>query len=230
MPVLFGYKCTIVRCVQANISTSMKNIIIFISLFLSCSALSASLKLRITDSSGEAIPFAVAELYHADYPAEVATDGAKVLQKGLNFQPFVSVVPQGTLVEFPNLDKTRHHVYSFSKAKTFELKLYAGKPEAPVLFDLAGVVTLGCNIHDHMLAYLYVSESKYAAVTADNGEVQFDNLPQKTFTLRLWHPWQTEVLPEQSISIAEGNQTKTIKLNISAQELPKAPKTGFGDY
>lgn len=208
----------------------MKNIFIFISLFFSCSALSASLNVRITDSAGQPLPYTVAELYHVDYPATAATDGAKVLQKGLNFQPFVSVVPQGTLVEFPNLDKTRHHVYSFSKAKTFELKLYAGKPEAPVLFDQAGVVTLGCNIHDHMLAYLYVSESQYTAVTAENGEVQFDNLPQKSFVLRLWHPWQTDALPEQSISISAGHTTKTINLNITAQELPKAPKTGFGDY
>ena len=208
----------------------MKNIFIFISLFLSFSAVSASLKLQFTDSAGQPLPYTVAELYHAEYPATAADEGTKVVQKGLNFQPFVSVVPQGTLVEFPNLDKTRHHVYSFSKAKTFELKLYAGKPEAPVLFDQAGIVTLGCNIHDNMLAYLYISQSKFAAVSGENGEVVFANLPEKPFTLRLWHPWQTEALPEQTINVAAGNTSKSLKLNITAQELPKAPKTGFGDY
>ncbi|HEX5793445.1 MAG TPA: methylamine utilization protein [Rheinheimera sp.] len=208
----------------------MKNILMLLSCCLPASVLAATFSLSIVDSAQQPLPYTVVELVHPDYPAVSLPDGAKVLQKDLNFQPFVSVVPQGTLVEFPNLDKTRHHVYSFSAAKTFELRLYAGKPEAPVLFDNAGVITLGCNIHDHMLAYIYVSASRYTTVTDAAGIATFTDLPPASFQLQLWHPWQKQTLPIDSISINDGENSKTIALDISQQALPVAPKKGFGDY
>ena len=188
----------------------------------------ATLNIQVTNNANQPLPFTVVELIHPDYPALPLADGAQVVQQDLNFQPFVSVVPQGTRVEFPNLDKTRHHVYSFSEAKAFELRLYAGKPEAPVLFDKAGVVTLGCNIHDHMLAYLYVSSSRYAAVTNADGEVFFLDLPPALYTLRLWQPWQSQPIADETLQISAGDNTKKLQLDIAVQALPKAPKTGFG--
>lgn len=77
---------------------------------------------------------------------------AQVAQQGRQFVPQVSIVQAGTAVSFPNLDTVRHHVYSFSPVKTFELKLYAGTPSTPVVFERAGTAVLGCNIHDRMSA------------------------------------------------------------------------------
>lgn len=207
----------------------MKFLCVLLGVFVS-SVSAATLKLTVVNTAQQPVPYTVIELKHPDYPAQPLAEDAKVLQQDLNFQPFVSVIPQGSMVEFPNLDKTRHHVYSFSPAKTFELRLYAGKPEAPVVFDQAGIVTLGCNIHDHMLAYVYVSASRFAAVTDANGEVHFTDVPQNDYVVGLWHPWQKQALADSNINIAAGANNKTLELNIELQALPKAPKKGFGDY
>ena len=89
---------------------------------------------------------------------------------------------------FPNKDDVRHHVYSFSPAKRFELPLYAGTPAAPVVFDRPGIVAIGCNIHDWMLGYLYVAETPYLARTGADGRARLENLPAGRYVVRVWHP------------------------------------------
>ena len=84
---------------------------------------------------------------------------AQMAQRARQFEPHVLVVQTGTAVSFPNFDTVRHHVYSFSAAKTFDIKLYAGTPANPVVFDSAGVATLGCNIHDRMSAHVVVVDT-----------------------------------------------------------------------
>jgi plastocyanin len=113
---------------------------------------------------------------------------AEIVQEGRQFVPSVLVVPTGTAVMFPNRDKVRHHVYSFSPAKKFELKLYAGTPSNPVLFDQQGVVTLGCNIHDRMVGWVIVVDTPYFGRSASGtGKLQIDNVPPGRYTLRTWH-------------------------------------------
>lgn len=128
----------------------------------------------------------------SDSPALTAASSgpAAITQINRQFQPHVSIVPAGTQVEFPNLDNTQHHVYSFSPAKTFELKLYASQPEAPVLFDTEGVVELGCNIHDQMQGFVVVIGAGQAVTSDSQGRVE---LPQATNdqpqrNLSVWHP------------------------------------------
>jgi hypothetical protein len=104
------------------------------------------------------------------------------------FVPRVKPVLVGTSVYFPNKDNIRHQVYSFSPAKPFELRLYAGTPAKPIVFDKPGVVVLGCNIHDWMIAYIYVSESPYFAKTGPDGSAQLKDLPPRQYTVRVWHP------------------------------------------
>ena len=106
------------------------------------------------------------------------------------FVPKVKPVFVGSTVAFPNKDSVRHHVYSFSPAKRFELPLYAGVPSQPVLFDKAGVVVLGCNIHDWMIGYIYVSESPWFAKTGADGRAQITDLPPRDYSLRVWHAQQ----------------------------------------
>ena len=91
-------------------------------------------------------------------------------QVNKEFTPKVTAILVGTPVTFPTNDNVRHQVYSFSLAKRFELPLYAGVPAQPIMFDKPGVVVLGCNIHDRMVGYVYVSESPYFAKTDAEGK------------------------------------------------------------
>ncbi|MDX1572375.1 MAG: methylamine utilization protein [Methylophaga sp.] len=107
------------------------------------------------------------------------------------FVPELVIVQKGQLVDFPNSDNIRHHVYSFSPAKTFELKLYADRPEKPVLFDQHGVVVLGCNIHDSMVGYIYVAADKRNARTNQQGTARLP-VTSEDSQISVWHANQSE--------------------------------------
>jgi plastocyanin len=113
----------------------------------------------------------------------------RMAQKDTLFQPFVLIVPVGAEVSFPNLDPFHHHVYSFSKAKTFELKLYGRDETRRVTFDKAGVAALGCNIHDAMSAYIRVVDTPFAAKTGAGGLAVVRDLPAGPATVTIWHPF-----------------------------------------
>jgi len=81
----------------------------------------------------------------------------------------------------------RHHVYSFSPAKTFELKLYTGTPSAPVVFDKAGIAVIGCNIHDRMTAWVVVVDTPFHARSAANGTARLEGVAPGSYRLRAWH-------------------------------------------
>ncbi|MDP6690708.1 MAG: hypothetical protein QF384_14530 [Alphaproteobacteria bacterium] len=104
------------------------------------------------------------------------------------YTPFVSAFAVGTTVNFPNNDNIKHHLYSVSKAKRFERPLYTGQKAAPVLFDKAGEVTLGCNIHDWMIAHILVLNTPYAAITDGDGRAVIAGLPPGDYAVRVWHP------------------------------------------
>ena len=112
----------------------------------------------------------------------------QVEQIDQEFVPRVKAVLVGSPVSFPNHDDVRHHVYSFSAAKRFDLPLYVGTPTKPVVFDTPGVVTIGCNILDWMVGYIYVSESPYFATTAADGQAELAGLPAGRYSVRVWHP------------------------------------------
>ena len=111
---------------------------------------------------------------------------AQIGQRGKRFQPDVLAIQTGTAVDFPNFDTVRHHVYSFSPAKTFELKLYAATPAAPVVFDKPGTAVLGCNIHDAMTAHVRVVDTPYFALTDAQGKAVLD-VPAGSHTMKVWH-------------------------------------------
>lgn len=107
-------------------------------------------------------------------------------QRGRSFVPTVVAVQTGGGVNFPNFDTVRHHVYSFSPIKPFEIKLYAGTPTAPVVFDKPGTATLGCNIHDKMIGYIHVVDTPHFGVTDASGKVTIE-LPAGDHKVRAWH-------------------------------------------
>lgn len=128
----------------------------------------------------------------ASAPLRAAADApVRIEQRDRRFVPRITVVQAGTEVDFPNLDKTRHHVYSFSDAKRFELKLYAGTPAEPVTFDTAGIVALGCNIHDDMAGFVVVVDTPWHGRVAD-GLARFAELPGGEYRVRTWSPRMAE--------------------------------------
>lgn len=133
----------------------------------------------------DAVVYAVREGREGGPPARRT---AVMDQKNRTFVPHVLPVQVGTAVEFPNSDDVRHQVYSFSEAKKFQLPLYTGTPASPIVFDKAGVVSLGCNIHDRMNAYIVVVDTPYFAVTGRDGRVALPNLGPGRYVVRLWHP------------------------------------------
>ena len=144
-------------------------------------------------------------------------------QVDLTFVPDVLVIPVHSTVQFPNSDVIGHQVYSFSSARRFQLPLYRGKPYPPVTFDEPGVVTLGCNIHDNMLAYIVVTKANYFGRTDASGKWTLPNLPAGKFRLRLWHPLLNETAEiERLVDGAAGN---SIEIRL-LRNLRPAPLTG----
>ena len=130
----------------------------------------------------------------------------RVAQREMQFEPFVLIVPVGAEVAFPNLDPFHHHVYSFSKAKTFELKLYGQAETRRVRFDRPGVVAIGCNIHDNMSAYIRVVDTPFAAKTAASGLSVVRDLPPGPATVTVWHPY---------LKAAQGEVTQRVVIPAS---------------
>jgi plastocyanin len=149
----------------------------------------APVNVRVTDSSGRPVTDAVVTLRPDGGGRAMPMAGNySVSQKDLQFHPFVAIVPVGARVSFPNLDPTKHHVYSFSPAKKFELKLFAKDQSRSVTFDKAGVVALGCNIHDQMSAYIVVTDSAWTAKTDARGIAHFADAPSASM-MAVWHPY-----------------------------------------
>jgi plastocyanin len=123
------------------------------------------------------------------------------------FLPYVKAVYVGSKVRFPNKDNVRHQVYSFSQPKQFELPLYAGTEAPPVLFDKPGVVVLGCNIHDWMVGYIYVSETPFFATTDAAGAATLEDLPPGEYLVRVWHP-----------GMQQAEESTVKRMNLSADE------------
>lgn len=134
-------------------------------------------------------------------PVHTTRVAASIEQRDREFAPYLTIVREGAAIDFPNRDSLKHHIYSFSPAKRFEIKLYAGKPAQPVIFDKPGEVALGCNIHDWMEAYVLVVNSPYFAKTAANGHATILNVPAGRYLLRFWHPRQKTSLPPREIEI-----------------------------
>jgi plastocyanin len=147
---------------------------------------------------------------------------ATIDQVDKQFVPKVSVLRTGTAVTFTNSDHIRHQVYSFSPSKTFTLKLYAGSPETPVVFDKPGLVVLGCNIHDNMLAFVGVVDSPYFGKASRDGSVAL-NLPAGRYRLRVWHPSLRQPVPAQEIAVSASAMTIPLLLDLTSNTPGVAP-------
>jgi plastocyanin len=194
-----------------------------------CVAAAGQLAVTVKDATGQPVANAVVTFAPAagGRPAPAKEPGRYVVtQTEVRFDPFVIVVPVGAEVDFPNKDKVRHHVYSFSPAKKFELKLYGRDETRHVTFDQPGVVALGCNIHDQMMGFVFVADTPYVAKSGANGEVVLDNLPAGPGVITVWHPFQRSRFNQsaQSLTVpAQGQAHAAFSLNVKAPPPEKTP-------
>jgi plastocyanin len=159
-------------------------------------AYAGSLDVLVKDDKGEPVANAVVYAKRKAGTSAPAKNRAIIDQRDKQFIPYVTALQIGTSVLFPNNDNIRHHVYSLSPAKKFELPLYAGVPAEPVTFDKEGFVTLGCNIHDWMIAYVAVLATPYFQVTGREGRALLKNLSPGQYTVDVWQP-SLKGTPEQ---------------------------------
>jgi len=184
-----------------------------------------AVRVQLADGSGP-VAGAVVYLDDGSKPSPVRSE---VSQKNRMFHPHVLILPAGSSVDFPNQDNTQHHVYSFSPAKTFNLELYADKPEAPVVFDQPGIVELGCNIHDHMQAFIIVADTRAIGQTNEQGKVTIaldfgDALTPGTLSLNVWHPRLSDNTRPLVREIDAANLANTDIETISIELAPE-PRT-----
>lgn len=166
---------------------------------------------QVQDAAGKALPDTVIYV-----EAEGATAAGKppaaaeIEQKALKFMPLVTVVQTGSKIMFPNNDKVRHHIYSFSAAHKFDQKLYSGQSATPQVFDKAGTVVLGCNIHDKMLAYVKVVDTPYFAKTDGAGAARIELPAGGKYLVKAWH-YNTVggATPEQALTVKAGEALST---------------------
>ncbi len=197
----------------------MRNLVLFFAALTVVSPAAASeLSVTVRDAAGQLVDDAVVTIRPASAPpADIRFPWPYLMvQQDISFHPFVLIVPVGAEVRFPNRDKVRHHVYSFSAAKRFQLKLYGKDETRTVVFDKPGVVALGCNIHDRMMAFIDVVETPWAA-RSEGGKAVISDAPQGAVTLTVWHPFSRAPGGTLSRAItlpAKGEAKETVILDL----------------
>lgn len=205
-------------------------------LTLPTTSAAGDLRARVLDQNGRPVEDAVvaAKSLAAAGAAQAKPSDEVVEQIDKEFVPHVKPILVGSRVHFPNNDNVRHEVYSFSPAKKFQLPLYSGATAPPVLFDKAGVVALGCNIHDWMLAYIYVADTPYSGKTAKEGTVVLKDIPPGDYNVRVWQPNMSEAedATVKRVAIAKSG-TSEVEWRITlkpAFKVRRAPGAGRGSY
>ena len=193
-----------------------------------------SLAATVKDAKGAPVPNAVVFAIGKGSNSKSARSQMVIDQRDKQFIPYVTALQVGTSVFFANTDNIRHHVYSFSPAKKFELPLYSGIPAKPILFDHVGFVTLGCNIHDWMIAYVAVLSTPYFEVTGGAGRGLLKNLPAGEYTIEVWHPLlkgDPERYSQQVALPANGTPELLFTLDLKRDfRIRRAPDLSTGDY
>jgi plastocyanin len=182
-------------------------------------AAAAELTATIVDVDGKPLVDAIVYVTGKNAAVGGTPRNARLDQVNKTFVPRVSVVQTGTSVDFPNSDDIRHQVYSFSPAKVFTLKLYAGKPAQPIVFDKPGVVVLGCNIHDTMVAWVLVVDTPWFAKTDAQGHAVIAGLPAGSYELQAWHPGITAAVTGGALEL-KGNDKVDRAIELHPNAVP----------
>lgn len=200
----------------------MKNLLAACLISLFCAAgfgpvAAATLNVQVVDASGKPLRDAAVYAEPLSPPPPGHAREAEIEQKARKFMPIMTVVQTGAQISFPNNDTVRHHVYSFSPTKPFELKLYSGTPGSPILFDKPGTVVIGCNIHDQMVAYIQVVNTPYFAKSDDAGQARIADLPAGKYRLKAWHYQLPPSSPPVENDIAVTTNESSARMVVAAR-------------
>jgi plastocyanin len=196
----------------------------FLAALLGAAALAhaANVNVVVDDAAGNPLADAVVMLEPTGARLPVKPmQNARIAQHDLRFSPAVSVVTVGTPVLFPNQDTVRHHVYSYSAAKTFQIKLYAGVPHTPIVFDKPGIAVLGCNIHDDMIAWVVVTDTPLWARSAAGGDARIVDVPAGSYQMHVWHSILAETVAPQLVPLTVGAADVDQRVRLGANGLAK---------
>ena len=196
-----------------------------LGLLLAASAGSAGagqLVVSVADEKGRPVADAVVTLRLAGgSPAAMPAPARHTIdQRNLQFVPYLQVFRPGDEVVFRNSEATRHHVYSFSPARTFEFVLGPAQSSPALKLDKPGAIAVGCNIHDQMIAYLYVTDAPRFVQTSATGRAAFDALPGGDYEVRVWHPRLRPGKPEPRQRVRIGPAAAATPLSVSLRLLP----------
>ena len=216
------------------------NLIVALLLAVSFTAAASTFEISVVDNNNKPIPNAVIGIAYentlSSHRPVLTLDVAVMDQVDFQFKPKVLVVNQRQLVDFPNSDDVRHHVYSFSSPKAFEIKMFTGSEADPVQFDKPGIVVLGCNIHDSMIGYIYVAENEHTYLSNAQGKISIDMSVFKQLAAEqlsvlnatIWHARLSATNAQrQSITLNVDENSQTIKLNILLPKDTQASPNGF---
>lgn len=196
-------------------------------------AAGGSVRVEIKDPKGAPVADAVASLVSLDAPQKPVPPAEPVIitQVDQEFQPYVTALPVGARVNFPNRDHVQHHVYSLSKTKAFDIPLYRGESKEIIVFEQPGVVTIGCNIHDWMSAHIVVLATPYFAKSGADGLVPLQGLPAGRYRLEVWHPRIAAMLTRDVTVSATDTATQVIAVTLRPdRRIRRAPEAGGGAY
>ena len=193
-------------------------------------AVAEDLSVTVTGENGAPLAYAVAYVRSPEL-ASAAADGSRppatIDQRDQQFLPHSKAIQRRTEVTFPNSDNVRHHVYSFSEPKRFELPLYGDETPSPIAFDTAGAVALGCNIHDHMLGYLFIVDTPVFGSADSSGHIRLEDVPvdDDDAELRIWHPGLGQDSNGEPVQWTAGDD---VQVTLPVVDEPPAEPEGLG--
>jgi plastocyanin len=187
-------------------------------------ATAATVDVAVTDANGKPAANAVVTLVLDAAPAPVSHVATRVVidQRNETFLPLVVLVRKGGGVVFTNNDTTMHQVYSFSPVKQFQFEIDRGQVSKPVIFDKPGVAAIGCNIHDAMVAYVFVADAPYAAVTDASGHAQIGDVPDGAWHASAWHPQLRVGKQSAPVAVAVAGRETKLALTLPLSGMPMA--------
>jgi plastocyanin len=209
---------------------AMRPFAVIAALCAGAAANAADLDVQVRAANGGPVRDAVVALHLVRQPTPLPKSSGSyaIDQQNIQFHPFVSIVPVGASVAFMNHDAVRHHVYSFSEAKRFELKVNERQVNRVVTFDKAGIVPLGCNIHDQMIAFIDVVDTPWAAKTDANGNAAFRGVPAGAVTVDVWHPYLRAPgnHVSQAAALVQG-QLRRESFTVALRSPPRPPDAAY---
>jgi plastocyanin len=205
----------------------------FVAGLAGSAAMAATVVISVTDSDGAPVSDAVVRLAPGGAGTTPRATPHIIDQRNETFVPLVDIVLPGDPIVFRNSDQTRHHVYSFSSLGHFDFPVKPGESSSPLLLEKPpagwGVIAVGCNIHDNMIAYLYISDTPTAGLSNQAGNAEIKDVPHGAYVVHLWHPRLRPGHPEveQALTVAGDSATASVSLSL----LPaRSPVSGDSRY